>query len=72
SKKDDVVKVSARARREAQNAGVNLAKLMENVSAKFDGTGGGHEGAAGLDVLGETENVLSACVEYVKKSIKNG
>jgi nanoRNase/pAp phosphatase (c-di-AMP/oligoRNAs hydrolase) len=71
SKKDDVVKVSARARREAQNAGVNLAKLMEDISVKFEGTGGGHEGAAGMDVLGETENVLSACVEYVKKSIKN-
>lgn len=72
SKKDDVVKVSARARREAQNAGVNLAKLMEDISIKFNGTGGGHEGAAGMDVLGETENVLSACVEYVQKSIKNG
>lgn len=72
SKKDDVVKVSARARREAQNAGVNLAKLMEDISVKFEGTGGGHEGAAGMDVLGEAENILAACVEYVKKSIKNG
>lgn len=69
SKKDDVVKVSARARREAQNAGVNLAKLMEDISVKFEGTGGGHEGAAGMDVLGETENVLAACVEYVKSSL---
>ncbi len=72
SKKDDVVKVSARARREAQNAGVNLAKLMEDISVKFEGTGGGHEGAAGMDVLGEAENILAACIEYVKKSIKNG
>ncbi len=69
SKKDDVVKVSARARREAQNAGVNLAKLMEDISAKFKGTGGGHEGAAGMDVLGENESILAACVEYVKKSL---
>ena len=69
SKKDDVVKVSARARREAQNAGVNLAKLMEEISVKFEGTGGGHEGAAGMDVLGEAENILAACVEYVKKSL---
>lgn len=68
SKKDDVIKVSARARREAQNAGVNLAKLMEEISVKFNGTGGGHEGAAGMDVYGEVENVLSACVEYVKSS----
>jgi nanoRNase/pAp phosphatase (c-di-AMP/oligoRNAs hydrolase) len=70
SKQDDVVKVSARARREAQNAGVNLAKLMEDISVKFNGTGGGHEGAAGMDVRGETENVLAACVEYVKNSLK--
>lgn len=70
SKQDDVVKVSARARREAQNAGVNLAKLMEDISVKFNGTGGGHEGAAGMDVQGETENVLAACVEYVKNSLK--
>lgn len=69
SKKDDLVKVSARARREAQNAGVNLAKLMEETSAKFKGTGGGHEGAAGMDVFGDTENILSACVEYVKKGL---
>ncbi len=69
SKKDGVVKVSARARREAQNAGVNLAKLMEETSAQFKGTGGGHEGAAGMDVLGETENILAACVDYVKKSL---
>ena len=69
SKKDDVVKVSARARREAQNAGVNLAILMEDISVKFKGTGGGHEGAAGMDVLGETENVLASCVEGIKKSL---
>jgi nanoRNase/pAp phosphatase (c-di-AMP/oligoRNAs hydrolase) len=71
SKKDDVVKVSARARREAQNAGVNLAKLMEDISVQFKGTGGGHEGAAGMDVYGEVENILTACVEYVKKSLMN-
>ncbi|MDP2845103.1 MAG: DHH family phosphoesterase, partial [Candidatus Methanoperedens sp.] len=69
SKKDDVVKVSARARREAQNAGVNLATLMEDISVKFKGTGGGHEGAAGMDVIGETESVLASCVEGIKKSL---
>jgi len=69
AKRDDVVKVSARARREIQNAGVNLAKLMEDISTKFKGTGGGHEGAAGMDVSGETENILAACMEHVKASI---
>ena len=67
--KDDLVKVSGRARREAQNAGVNLAKLMEEISVKFNGTGGGHEGAAGMDAPGDIEKILNACIEYVKASL---
>ncbi len=70
AEKDDVVKVSARAKREAINAGVNLAKLMEEISLKFNGTGGGHEGAAGMDVKGKVEEILSACVENVKRTLK--
>jgi nanoRNase/pAp phosphatase (c-di-AMP/oligoRNAs hydrolase) len=69
AKRDDVVKVSARARREIQSAGINLAKLMEDISAKFNGTGGGHEGAAGMDLSGETDVILLACVDYVKASL---
>ncbi len=66
---DNLVKVSARARKCVLNAGVNLAKLMEEISAKFKGTGGGHEGAAGMDVYGEVENIIACCTEYVKKSL---
>lgn len=72
SEKDNVVKVSARARRCAQNAGVNLARLMEEISVKFKGTGGGHDGAAGMDVSGKTEEILASCTEYVKKSMMKG
>jgi nanoRNase/pAp phosphatase (c-di-AMP/oligoRNAs hydrolase) len=69
AKRDDVVKVSARARREIQSAGINLAHLMEDISAKYKGTGGGHEGAAGMDAIGETDVILSACVEHVKTTL---
>lgn len=69
AKRDDVVKVSARARREIQNAGINLAKLMEDISVKFNGTGGGHEGAAGMDATGEIETILNECVGYAKASL---
>ena len=69
AKRDDVVKVSARARREIQSAGINLAQLMEDISAKYKGTGGGHEGAAGMDASGETDVILSACVEHAKTSL---
>jgi len=69
SNSEDVVKVSARARKCILNAGVNLARLMEELSTKFNGTGGGHEGAAGMDVYGDVREILASCVEYVKKTL---
>jgi nanoRNase/pAp phosphatase (c-di-AMP/oligoRNAs hydrolase) len=69
SRDNEIVKVSARARRCAINAGVNLARMMEEISMKFSGTGGGHEGAAGMDVQGDVDAILSSCKEYVKTSL---
>lgn len=69
SKEGDQVKMSARARKCAINAGVNLAKLMEEISVKYKGTGGGHEGAAGMDVQGDADQILASCTDYVKKSL---
>lgn len=69
SKEGDQVKMSARARKCAINAGVNLAKLMEEISVKYNGTGGGHEGAAGMDVQGDADQILASCTDYVKKSL---
>lgn len=70
SKTDDVIKVSARARKYAINSGVNLARLMEDISAKFNGTGGGHEGAAGMDAYGDPDSILASCIEYVRASLR--
>jgi nanoRNase/pAp phosphatase (c-di-AMP/oligoRNAs hydrolase) len=66
---DGMVKVSARARRCAINSGVNLAKLMEETSVKYGGTGGGHEGAAGMDVIGNSDEILKSCIGYVRDSL---
>ncbi len=70
SEQDGLVKVSARARKFILNAGVNLAKLMEELSMKFNGTGGGHEGAAGMDVQGDLEGILVCCTRHVRKSLE--
>lgn len=70
SKIDNVVKVSARARKYAINAGVNLARLMEEISVKFNGTGGGHEGAAGMDAYGDPDSILASCTEYARASLR--
>ncbi len=69
SKEDDLVKVSGRARKCAINAGLNLAKLMEEISVKYNGTGGGHEGAAGMDVHGDLDQILAKCTDYIKESL---
>ncbi len=72
SKEDGMVKMSARARKCAINAGVNLAKLMEEISVKYNGTGGGHEGAAGMDVQGDADQILASCTDHVKRSLMKG
>ncbi len=66
---DGMVKVSARARRCAIHSGVNLARLMEEISIKYGGTGGGHEGAAGMDVVGDSTEILASCTDYVRESL---
>ncbi|HET8685479.1 MAG TPA: DHH family phosphoesterase, partial [Methanosarcina sp.] len=64
------VRISARAKRDAVNAGVNLGQLMEDVSNEYNGTGGGHSGAAGIDVIADMEEVLNKCRERTKKILE--
>lgn len=62
--KDGIVRVSGRARRNAIDAGVNLGQILDEVSKQFSGTGGGHDGAAGLDVEGgDVQDILKTCVD---------
>ena len=68
--KGESVRISARAKREAVNAGVNLGQLMENISNEYNGTGGGHSGAAGIDVIANMEEVLKKCREKTKKILE--
>jgi nanoRNase/pAp phosphatase (c-di-AMP/oligoRNAs hydrolase) len=68
--KGENVRVSARAKREAVNAGVNLGKLMEDISNEYNGTGGGHSGAAGIDIVAEMEEVLNKCRAMTLKTLE--
>lgn len=72
SKREDIVKISCRARRCAIEAGINLAKAMEELSAAHNGTGGGHEGAAGMDVRGDLEEILASCRDYAERILGKG
>lgn len=68
--KGDSVRISARAKRDAVNAGVNLGQLMEDISNEYNGTGGGHSGAAGIDVIADMNEVLKECRERTKKILE--
>ena len=68
--KGQSVRISSRAKREAVNAGVNLGQLMEDISNEYNGTGGGHSGAAGIDVIADMKEVLNKCKERTKKILE--
>ncbi len=68
--KGESVRISSRAKREAVNAGINLGQLMEDISNEYNGTGGGHSGAAGIDVIADMKEVLNKCKERTKKILE--
>ncbi|WP_406659602.1 DHHA1 domain-containing protein [Methanolobus sp. ZRKC3] len=68
--RDNNIRVSGRAKREAVNAGVNLGKIMEDVSSNYEGTGGGHAGAAGIDVVADMNLILEECKEKVRDVLR--
>lgn len=60
---DGILKVSSRAKRDAVRCGINLGKIMSTIGAEYDGSGGGHAGAAGMEVIGDAKSVLGRCIE---------
>jgi nanoRNase/pAp phosphatase (c-di-AMP/oligoRNAs hydrolase) len=68
--RDDNVRVSGRAKREAVGAGVNLGKIMEDISVNYEGTGGGHAGAAGIDVVADMAVIIEECKSRVRDVLK--
>ncbi|SFM17734.1 DHH family phosphoesterase [Methanolobus profundi] len=69
--RDANIRVSGRAKREAVAAGVNLGKIMEDISKNYDGTGGGHAGAAGIDVVADMDTIIWEC-KYRIRDILQG
>ncbi len=70
SQKKYEVRVSGRAKRRAIEAGVNLGKIMENVARETGGSGGGHDGAAGLKTTGDVEAVVHICMEKTREILE--
>jgi single-stranded-DNA-specific exonuclease len=59
-------KISTRATEELVQKGVNLGKILQNLSAKFSGIGGGHSIAAGATIPG---GEMNGFLKDVEKSV---
>ncbi|WP_407355917.1 DHH family phosphoesterase [Methanolobus sp. WCC5] len=68
--RDANIRVSGRAKREAVAAGVNLGRIMEDISQNYDGTGGGHAGAAGIDVVADMATIIDECKIRIRDILK--
>ena len=68
--RENNVRVSGRAKREAVSAGVNLGKIMEDISVNYPGTGGGHAGAAGIDVVADMGIIVEECKSRIRDILK--
>jgi len=66
----DNVRISSRARRAAIEKGVTLGRMLDEMGKTHGGTGGGHDGAAGLEAKGIQDQILSECVERVKQILE--
>jgi nanoRNase/pAp phosphatase (c-di-AMP/oligoRNAs hydrolase) len=58
-------RISGRARYNAIQAGIDLSEIMREVARAHGGEGGGHRGAAALELEGDLEVLLDACRKMV-------
>jgi len=65
------VRISGRARKNVLDRNFHMGRLMEDVAGEVGGSGGGHDGAAGLNTTGEVEAVLHICMEKAAEILKN-
>lgn len=70
-RKNNALRISARASEVAINNGIDLTALVPVMKADFGLEGGGHKGAVGFTGVGDIEAVLSALVANVKATLKN-
>lgn len=65
------IRISSRARSKVlSETSLHLGKLMSKVADHFEGTGGGHDGAAGLTVQAQMGEVKEKALEELKKMLK--
>ncbi len=68
SKEENHFRINTRAKkRVCEETGLNLAKILEQISERYEGSGGGHDGAASLTINGESDIIITDLIENIKK-----
>ena len=70
SQSDCEFRISARTTREMIESGLHLGSLMADIGKENDCNGGGHNGAAGLNGVGDVEAMLNICMERAKEAFR--
>ncbi|WP_455393227.1 DHH family phosphoesterase [[Eubacterium] cellulosolvens] len=71
AQRDEEIRVSGRITREMIELGLNLGEFFQELGAELMCEGGGHDGAGGLNGIGDVELVLNACIGKVTKILKH-
>jgi phosphoesterase RecJ-like protein len=67
---NNATRISARASREAIRTGLNLADLLNEVATSMGGEGGGHKGAAAMEVKSDSDALLALCREKALQRLR--
>ncbi len=67
SKEENQYRINTRAKKAVCiNTGLHLGKILEEISEKYKGNGGGHDGAASLTSNIESDTIITQIIEKIK------
>ncbi|MEE9150991.1 MAG: DHH family phosphoesterase [Thermoplasmata archaeon] len=70
SQRDDEFRISSRTTQAIVKKGLHLGNLMADMGKEIGCNGGGHDGAAGLNGVGDVEAMLNICMERAKEAFR--
>ncbi|UCE72948.1 MAG: DHH family phosphoesterase [Methanomassiliicoccales archaeon] len=71
SQRDDVFRISGRATQTLVKNGFTLGNLMTDIANENGCEGGGHDGAAGINGVGDVEAMLNICMKRALDAVKD-
>ena len=63
-------RISARTSRTLLDEGFHVGRLLSEIAKHVEGEGGGHDGAGGMQGMGDAEHVLNLCMKAASKDIE--